>query len=569
MKWKNPVHPNGIILRHKVYIYEPSTDYQAPVLKSITAGTVFSTVVGELIPFTLYKVSVKSCNGIGCTQFSYKSSAVTLEAVPRGQNMPHGSSNSSANIYLQWKLPSFLNGPRSSIGFIVERKLPIFSYPPSQVSRGVHFPAFGYYQFSPSMIPESANTRIEFQFRSRYAGGLIFFAASDKQEDMIAVELRDGHPWFIFDTGSGAIAISVITNVKFDDGKWHNVLITRHKREGKIIVDKKYSGMGSVLGDKSVIGPVTSIFIGGLPRGFKINRKDDGRATLKQMPFIGCLKEFHFKGIPIDFGKATNKSDVSPLSDYCPVSHEDTYFGTYFKGGGYIVLKENAFKGGPTFLLKFQLMTSDATSLLFLSMKGATFFAIYLKNQKINFKFMTATKSGTLMGKTKFPCDSRWHDVTVQSSGYELSLYLDSQLEFKSTLPSDIIISTTYLGGVPPGTNEHISQYIDVTESFHGCLQNLVIDTTVYFPHVVEHFHNVDFNGCPLPIVRSCRSGVISSIYNGTDLVIKDDGLSTYTEYLYRVRAYHKHISGFATSPWLSIRSGEGGKWMIFVYIIF
>ena len=74
---------------------------------------------------------------------------------------------------------------------------------------GTHFPGFGFYQFEPHLMPDSATTVIKFWFRTRFAGGLVFFAASRLQKDMVAVELRDGLPWFIFDTESGAVAFTV------------------------------------------------------------------------------------------------------------------------------------------------------------------------------------------------------------------------------------------------------------------------------------------------------------------------------------------------------------------------
>ena len=561
VKWNTPAHPNGIILHHKVYIYKPLSDYKKPILISTAMGGIYITVVNNLTPYTLYQFTVKTCNSMGCTQHSYKATAKTLEASPSGQGIPTGKYNSSNAISLNWKVPSSLNGPISSIGYIVERRMPSFSYPPPHVTRGVHFPGFGYYQFHSSLMPDSAISVIQFQFRTRYAGGLIFFAASQQQQDMVAVELRDGYPWFIFDTESGAVAFTVQTDMKFNDNNWHNILITRHRREGKIIVDNKYTGMGSVVGDKNIIGQITSVFIGGLPNDFKIIRKDDGRATLKQVNFIGCLKEFKLKSEIIDFKTAVNKSNNSPLTDHCPNSYEN---GTYFKGGGYIILKKNVFNGSPTFTLKFRLKTSDNASLIFLSKSENTLFAVYLKNGYLVFQYKTPTNEGIYPGSSALLCDGSWHNITIESSGYVVSSYIGNNLEATSSLPADFFTSISYIGGIPLDANKNnILRYLEVRNAFHGCLQNLVINTLLYFPHVVDTYHNIDFDGCPQKASLSCNNGEVISIYNGTNLKLTDSEVNTYTEYLYRVKSYRKEIFGFGVSPWLSIRSGEGGKFLI------
>lgn len=555
LNWKKPAHSNGVLLRHEIYIFTKDTEYKTPSLITSISGILYVHTVIGLLPYTLYQFSIKTCNSIGCTQHSYKASATTLETVPIGQRVPSGAFNSSHSIRLTWKTPLYINGPGSSIGYVVERRLPSFSYPPPDVTRGVHFPFFGFYKFSPGLMPDSATTVIEFYFKTRYLGGLIFFAASEQQEDMVAVELRDGLPWFIFDTESGAVAFPVQSNVKFNDNHWHHVLVTRHKRDGKIVVDGKYFRMESIVGDKSIIGQIRSVFIGGLPKDFKIIRKDDGKAKLKQMHFIGCLRDFKLKSTALDFKSAIDKSPLSPIHDHCPALFVD---GIFFKGGGYIVLKENVFRAGPTFTIKFRLKTTGTRSLIFLSKTSTTFLAAYIMDRKLTLQYKTAKGNGIQTGRLQGLCDGVWHDIIIRSSGYEIIVYIDEKVDLMLRLPDDLSTSVTYLGGIPLGVDKMGD--INIRKSLHGCLQNLVIGTTVYFPHVVDFYHNIGFDGCPTKSISSCSSEPTDVVYNGTELHLLDRGLKAYTNYLYRVKSYHKYIPGFAVSSWLSVRSGEGGE---------
>ena len=93
---------------------------------------------------------------------------------------------------------------------------------------------------------------IELKFRvTRQASGtpvsalLIFAASEGEQEEIIAIQLRDGRPWFVFDPQGGAAGATPTNDAgrMYDDGVWHKVLVTRDGNRGFITVDDVYTGL--------------------------------------------------------------------------------------------------------------------------------------------------------------------------------------------------------------------------------------------------------------------------------------------------------------------------------------
>ena len=561
LSWKPPFNSAGIIRRYEVYRYEEASNYQTPILTSSTTGITLKTVILNLTSYTKYQFSVKACNGYSCTPYSSKVEATTRPGVPTGQSPPTGMALNSSVIGLFWSNPSVPNGPLP-VSYIVERLLPPLNHPPPLVVKGVNFPGFGYYKFPGAIIPDSATNVIEFHFKTKYLDGLMLFASSPKQEDLIVIEMRDGLPWFIFDTESGPAAFTLSSTTKrFNDDQWHHVIVSRDIRNGLIKVGD-FVGSGSSLGNKNVIGQIENVFIGGLPTDFKIVRADSGNATLKRLSFIGCMRDFKFKKLPLDFMSAIEKKHVSALTDHClilPLS------GIYFKGHGYVVMNKGVFKAGSNFYLRFSLMTGYKNAILFYAqLQNDGYFILYLKDSLLYIQYKTQMEHKTESLSLLHVCNNLPHNVVIESTTWRLSSNVDGVSKSVPTLPTDFTgLSETYLGGIPKDDQKirSLLKSLDISTSFGGCIKNLQMGTVVNFQHVITSHHNVDFNGCPdVTGVSICTNPKEVTIFNGVTLKSTSSALQVYTEYLYRVRSYHSGVFGYGDSEWVAIRSGEGGK---------
>ena len=347
-------------------------------------------------------------------------------------------------------------------------------------------------------MPDSAETRLEFSIRTRFPDGLVFYAASDQQEDMLAVELRSGKPWFIFDTETGPAAFTVSGSIRIDDGAWHTVLVTRTRRDGEIRVDGVYVGRGSGGGSANIIGQISSFFVGGLPTSHQNRRSDTGDVVLKRAYFIGCLKGMKYKNVNIDFNQAV-QSSVDHLYTHCP---SDLTFGIHFKGGGYAVLPSGNFSGGSLFVIQMFIRTTYSSGLLLFAYDGSTTaIALTIDAGNLTLSFKTPSRTGKESARYPQICDGRWHNVTLTGFSSLSVLHIDgSSLTFSSVPPDAVVNSRVYLGGVPKeSVAANMLKALINTDliAFGGCLRSIQFARKVVVQRDVLESRNVAFDGCP------------------------------------------------------------------------
>ena len=558
--WNKPSSPNGQMKRFEIYMYDVSSRYQVPYLKVSTTYLQLSAQIGNLQPYTKYQFSIKACNSAGCTQHSYKVTATTKATSPQNQPPPLKVDKNSSSISLAWLNPTIVNGPLP-VDFIIERMSPPFNAPPPQVTAGIRFPGFGYYQYSGRIVPDSSTTVIEFYFKTRYLDGMIFYASSSNQGDVIVIEFRDGCPWFVFDTESGAAAFTISKNTTFNDNKWHHVYLTRNSRDGTILIDKTYGGLGSGSGSQNIISQITDVFVGGLPNQYRITRQDYGNMTLKRIPFIGCLKEFKFKDVQLDFSTAINETNVASLEDYCP----DLQPGLYFKGGGYLVLKPGIFKDVKSFRINLKIRTLSQNAPIMFAASSDVFFILHLQNSALILQYKTLSVTSYHVITANSICDGEWHHIYLKTNGRDLTVLVDRAEKPVAALPFDFYLtSKVFMGGAPANVKNldvNILKILNESSNFAGCINELTIGNMIYLPSSVDSFHNVDFDGCPYGKgTKTCTDPIREGLYDGKQRFLELTGMQPFTEYLFRVKSYHKGTTGYGISKWVSLRTGDGGE---------
>ncbi|KAF2984897.1 hypothetical protein EK904_013133, partial [Melospiza melodia maxima] len=115
---------------------------------------------------------------------------------------------------------------------------------------------------------------IKVNFRTQEPDGLIFFSASPgNQEEYIALQLKSGRPYFLFDPQGSAVAVTPTNDggKVYNDNSWHQLIATRIQALGNITVDGQYTATSG----STIIGENTGVFVGGLPQGYTIVRKDE------------------------------------------------------------------------------------------------------------------------------------------------------------------------------------------------------------------------------------------------------------------------------------------------------
>ncbi|XP_028396319.1 LOW QUALITY PROTEIN: usherin-like [Dendronephthya gigantea] len=568
--WHLPSSPRGIIITSRVYIYTNETAYSTPVLEQ-TANLTSSVVVSGLQPYTVYKFTVTSCNSVGCTKHSAETRTRTLPSAPSGQSPPTGEPLNSTHVVLRWKLPTNPNGPVPP-EYHLTRSHASFYYPPINAIKGAYFPGHGYYLLSQSTIPEGPSTVVDFWFKTGFSDGLIIFLASVTQDDFLAVEIRDGRPWLIFDLGVGSAETTVKNSPKFNDKKWHFVAITRSRRVGEITVDSVFVGRVESPTGASYLGKNTGVYIGGLKSGLTLKKKilDNVDSLKNSNNFIGCLKDLRQQKKRVILDNAVEKVSVEPLSSGCPKDHET---GFYLKGGGYLSLRKGLFTGGNIYKFSFEFRTVYTSGMLMFvygeKSGNDTYLTVSLDSGDIRVIYQTSCCYGNItIVPLQEVCDGGWHTLEfINFAGIYSIIEVDGKTNTTINIAKLRVTSELYFGGLPFGSlaaQKAGSFGLNTDSTFGGCFRNIKTPNEVDILRDVASVMNVDLGGCPTrrrvnsSFAEGCKNETSNLVYVGSEESLVDGQLSSFTDYLYRVESKQPGTEGGGASSWFVLRSGEG-----------
>ena len=461
---------------------------------------------------------------------------------PSGQAAPTGKPLNSTHLTLSWNLPSHPNGPVPP-EYHVTRSYAAFYYPPINAVEGAHFPGLGYYLLSDNVIPQGVETQVEFWFQTRSSHGLVMFLASATQDDFMAVEIRDGMPWFIFDSQEGAAEISINSVIKFNDGNWHHVGITRNRRDGRITVDNQYTGQGVSPPGATYIDRNTGVYIGGVKRGLRLQQKilNSVYSLNYSISYIGCLKELRLQNKLVSLNNALERMNVEPLTSGCPLDHEQ---GFYLKGGGYLSLKKDVFEGRSIYSMSFEFRTFYSSGILmFVYAEGTgkeSYFTVLLDSGNVRVLYRTPSSHGNITVVPRKPvCDGTWHNVSLTNFGEStFTISVDRNSKISNPITELYVTSELYFGGLPFGSNaaqKASSIGLNTDTTFGGCFRNIGIPRRVDLLTDVGSVMNADMSGCPRrrtvngTSIASCYNGTSQLVYVGTDHSKVDGELDSFT----------------------------------------
>ncbi|XP_022099403.1 usherin-like isoform X2 [Acanthaster planci] len=582
--WQAPTERQalGFIVRYNLYQIVPSQDpFAPPEIESLiytSNGTSNYFVVNDLQPYALHEFVVEACNSIGCVK-SDQSSGRTLESVPEGLQPPSVDGYNFSTMSVTWDPPLQQNGPTPL--YTAVRTVASFNSHPPRVEKGARFPGGAYYLFPSSTLPSSAYTGIEFEFRverltspTMPVDALLLLAVSpEDQEEIVAIQLRNGRPWFLFDPQGGIAAVTPTNDRgrRYDDGQWHRVLAVRNGVIGTITVDGVYTGQSSAPTASTIIGVTTGLYVGGLPPDFVLSRMDTGNSTLIQRSFVGCMRglrvERQHRPAPLweDLGweAAAESRNTVPGWQGCPMERAE---GVHFLGRGYASLPEGTVTSGPAFIVTMEMRTQLSSGLIMFGYAtSGAFFLLQLVNGDLELVIRTgAGNPVTLSTSGASLCDGQWRSLTLAQNGGQVSMgVLGGQQAVGSGDSTPLVVtSQLFVGGVPEDSNamEFVrGAGLTLQSGFGGCMRQLVVSgQRLDFSVRSVQLSNVYLDGCPAETTTSgaCMTPITTPVYTGQGTSFGDHGLQTYTEYLYRVTATNN--AGSTTSSWVGGRTREG-----------
>ncbi|KAM6942982.1 usherin [Xenentodon cancila] len=570
----------------------PVTEYRVNLLTVQTTNTYAPPVVSQVLhragpssqpvyivkglkPYHAYNFTLTLCNRMGCIT-SLPSTGRTSPAAPKELSSPRLRSLNDTTIQVVWDPPAQLNGPNPL--YQVERADVSLSDPQEPVVRGTRFPGHGYYQFPSDTLPSNTDfTGVELSFKTHSPDGLLLCAFSPgDQEEFLAIQIKNGRPYFLFDPQGSAVAVSVQGDGGrlYNDGQWHSITAVRRGAVGTIVVNDQYSGSASASSGSSIIGENMGVFIGGLPEDFPLRREDSGDAQLVRQGFSGCLRDVSVKMTDspsekwqvLDWRKGTKKVEVYESWEGCPL---ETVDGAHFLGHGYLELDTGVFSGGQDFDISMDFRTDQLNALLLFSYNTQTqdYMLVELEAGLLSFILFSdghMTELSMWVGLSY--CDGEWKKLSLAKHGSVISSAVNDWAEETRAVGGPVSLSVDsplYLGGVPL---ELIHPALSAQSHKHGlggCIRGLTIRSNERNPPAKERVNlavasrrsvRVCLDGCPTGESRfHCRGNDTVLVYSGTKTQATDYSLQPFTEYLYRFVALA--AGGWASSPWQRGRS--------------
>ncbi|XP_037397596.1 usherin [Pygocentrus nattereri] len=577
VSWETPRDRDvrGRVTEYRVSLHQEQTSnpYAPPVvtqlLYSASAEERSYTVVG-LKAYEEYSFTVTVCNTQGCVT-SLPASGRTRPSAPAGLKAPKLYPVNTTGIEISWTAPAELNGPPPV--YHVERTDVSFSDAQGQVVRGRRFTGTGYFRFPGSMLPVDTDfTGLQLSFRTRAEDGLILCALSPgEQEEYVALQMRSGRPYFLFDPQASAVALSPQNDGgrRYNDNQWHRLIATRKQAVGTIIVDDQYSGSASATSGSTIIGQNTGVYFGGLPEDFTVHRHDSGPARLVRQGFAGCVKDVLVQRAsspvavwePLDWDSALEEHETYGGWEGCPA---DSEHGAYFLGHGFLRLEPAEFAGGDHFEISFEFKTDQLNALLLFAYdsSGEDYMLAELQGGILSWVLRWGEQSAELAVWVGLSyCDGGWNSATLLKRGALSGAGLNEALEEQRSRRGGplTISSPLYLGGVPAGLQHPALLRHSLLHGFGGCIRAVRLAArgpVVNLAAASRGAVRVNLDGClSADTSVNCRGNDSILVYAGRESSTLDLTLQPFTEYLYRVMASGE--GGWTAGPWQRGHSRE------------
>uniref|UniRef100_A0A4W6CBM3 Agrin n=1 Tax=Lates calcarifer TaxID=8187 RepID=A0A4W6CBM3_LATCA len=147
-------------------------------------------------------------------------------------------------------------------------------------------PSFGGQSYLAFQTMSAYHTvRIAMEFRASEMTGLLLYNGQDGKKDFISLALVNGRVELRFNTGSGTG--TVLSKVQINQGRWHQLVVTRNRRNAMLSVDNEPHVEGESPRGTDGLNLDTNLFIGGVPEDMNMVALE---RTAVATGLVGCIR---------------------------------------------------------------------------------------------------------------------------------------------------------------------------------------------------------------------------------------------------------------------------------------
>ncbi|XP_053603353.1 neurexin-4 isoform X1 [Plodia interpunctella] len=306
---------------------------------------------------------------------------------------------------------------------------------------------------------------IRFRFKTSTASGVLLYSRGT-QGDYIALQLRDNRLVLNLDLGSGT-ATSLSVGSLLDDNLWHDVVLSRNRRDILFSVDRVVV-QDRIKGEFSRLNLNRAVYIGGVPNfqeGLVVHQNFTGcveNLYLNATNVIQELKAGYDAGEPFKFEKV-HTLYACPEPPIVPL--------TFLKEASYA--KIYGYSGGNNLNVSLEFRTYENHGLLiYHQFKNDGEVKVFLEEGKIIVELeLAGSPRVKLDNYAEEFNDGRWHALMLTMGVDNLVLSVDYR-PVRTTKKLNLYTGNTYYiaGGKPP------------VRGFIGCMRKIAVDGNYRLP---------------------------------------------------------------------------------------
>ncbi|XP_060731068.1 laminin subunit alpha-3 isoform X2 [Tachysurus vachellii] len=320
--------------------------------------------------------------------------------------------------------------------------------------------------------------------RTKSGEGLIFYIPAEQEKYHLALYVSKGRIRL-----SVGRQREIFNREKYNDGKWHTVTLSLEKRRFRLVIDGLRAQDGVLNpGESSSIQLSRAVYLGSPPAHTHSDLK------WKMLPVhgvVGCVRNFRMNGSSIA-APAVNRG-----VGLCFEGQMKS--GAYFSGQGSHVIIDESFVVRQKFELVFELRPSNQSGLLLHVGNLDHHLTVFMRKGEVVAQVNNGGGGFSVSVQPKQTlCDGTFHRIAVIQQNNVVEMHVDTEGKYTigpgSSSPTQDRFPV-YVGGVP---DRRRFPFLPVTESYAGCLKNMVFNRdVVVFEKLSTVFGPVNMRECP------------------------------------------------------------------------
>ncbi|XP_035221319.1 neurexin-4-like isoform X2 [Stegodyphus dumicola] len=348
------------------------------------------------------------------------------------------------------------------------------------VSESVHFDGKSYFTKDLRYAIASDSEMIRFRFRTNNADGIIMYSRGS-QGDFFALQLMHNKLLLNIDLGGEGILTSISVGSLLDDNMWHDVLISRRRRDITFSVDRVVVP-AKIRGDFTKLNLKREIYVGGVP-----NFNQNGIVVTEN--FTGCIENLFVNNTNLISELKERRSQYRQYGDLQFTCHYDaappvTFISSdsHLRISGYKQQIMNC-------SFDFRTFNEDGM-LLYNKFSQQGFVKLYLQKGKIKLEIQSVNTPKVITEPSeRYLSDGLWHRTMLILQTNRIELHVDEKPSI-TTRQFSMLTGDEYLvGGGLYGS-----------KGFVGCMRYIQIEGhSIAVTSLPEHRrNNVALDACQM-----------------------------------------------------------------------